>query len=236
MMAGVIAAGRGERLASGGVALPKPLVHVGGETLIARIIRAAHSVGAERIACVVNDVDAAVGDHLRSGIWPVPITVIQKTTRNSLESFFMLAPVLQEGPFLLFTVDAVFHFSALGRFLRGARRLSDAQGVLALAKDHDGERPLRVVRNRRRRIEQIGEGASGEYITAGFYWLHPAVFDYRHLGMQRALTAFRQYLSLLCETGCALYGISVGGAVDVDRPADIVRAEDFLKRRQERVI
>lgn len=236
MMAAVIAAGRGERLASGGVAPPKPLVQVGGETLIARIIRAAQSVGAERIVCVVNDVDAAVGDHLRSGVWPVPVTVIRKTTENSLESFFMLAPLLQEGPFLLFTVDAVFHFSALSRFLRSARHLADAQGVLALVKEHEEETPLRVARNRQHRIEQIGDRVSGEYITAGFYWLHPVVFDYRPLSTQRALTAFRHYLSLLCETGCALYGISVGGAVDVDRPADIVRAEDFLKRRQERVV
>ncbi len=232
MMAGIIAAGRGERLASQGVVAPKPLVNVGGEPLVARTIRAAHAAGAERIACVVNDVDGAVGDYLRSGAWPLPVTVIQKTTDNSLESFFLLAPLLQEGPFLLFTVDAVFHFSALDRFLRGARRLSDAQGVLALVKDDDAERPLRVARNRERRIERIGGSAEGPFITAGFYWLHPAVFDYRSLSEQRALTAFRQYLSLLCETGCALYGIAVGGAVDVDRPEDIVRAEQFLARRE----
>jgi len=52
MKAGIIAAGVGERIRAGGIATPKPLLKVGGMTLISRTITAARRAGAtELIPC-----------------------------------------------------------------------------------------------------------------------------------------------------------------------------------------
>jgi NDP-sugar pyrophosphorylase family protein len=110
MKAGIIAAGTGERMTQRGIFIPKPMIPVGGEPLIARVIRAATSVGVVSIACIINDLTPELDRYLRTNRWPVPLEIIKKTTPSSMESLFTLAPLLAEEPFLLFTVDAVFHF------------------------------------------------------------------------------------------------------------------------------
>ncbi len=230
MKAGIIAAGTGERLARGGISTPKPLVRVGGEPLIGRTIRAAASVGATSVACIVNDLSPRVADYVRSEPWPVPVELTVKTTPNSMESLFTLAPFLKDGPFLLFTVDAVFRRETLKKFVSGAKALEDAQGVLALTRFTDDEKPLWAKTDRRRRIIALGQAAVPcPYVTAGFYYFKPDLFAMMDRG--RAIAgALRQFLDLLIQEGCVLYGIPVSKTVDIDYPEDIEKAEKYLRR------
>ena len=71
MKAWIIAPSRGERLIQG-VFTPKPLILIGGKPLIARAIRAAVSVQANSIACIVNVLNLEVIDFLRRGSWSYP--------------------------------------------------------------------------------------------------------------------------------------------------------------------
>ena len=48
----IIAAGEGSRLAAEGMEVPKPLVQVGGECLIDRLIRIFMQQQAEEIVCI----------------------------------------------------------------------------------------------------------------------------------------------------------------------------------------
>jgi NDP-sugar pyrophosphorylase family protein len=230
MKAAIIAAGTGERLARGGVLTPKPLVPICGEPMISRVIRASSRVNATSIACVVNDVNPEVASYLRSRRWPVPLELVVKTTPNSMESLFALAPILKDEPFLLLTVDAVFGFSALGEFLADARELVHAQGVLGLTSFVEDEKPLWVGLAEDRRITALGDGARPTpYVTAGFYYLSPELFAVMDVARAKRLAAFRQFLGLLLETGFSLYGVPGPKSVDVDRPEDIQRAEAFLR-------
>jgi NDP-sugar pyrophosphorylase family protein len=230
MKAGIIAAGRGERLTQGGISTPKPLVRVGGETLIGRTIRAAASAGATSVACIVNDLSPAVADYVRSSRWPVPLELTVKTTPSSMESLFALAPHLKNEPFLLFTVDAVFRTESLEKFVSRAMALGDAQGVLALTRFADDEKPLWAKVDRRRRIVALGEAAiPGPYVTAGFYYFKPDIFSL----MDKARTcagALRQFLDLLVQEKYALYGIPVSKTIDIDYSQDIEKAENYLRR------
>jgi NDP-sugar pyrophosphorylase family protein len=230
MKAGIIAAGTGERLAARGISTPKPLVRINGEPLIARVIRAAASVRATSIACIINDLTPEVDRYLRTGAWPVPLDIIKKTTPSSMESLFSLAPLLADEPFLLFTVDTVFPFTSLKRFLARASSLNDAQGVLALTRFVDDEKPLRVRIDRNHRITAMGEGAlTSPYVTAGFYYLEPSIFHLVEPARARNLGALRQFLGLLVESGYRLYGVPVSKTIDVDLPEDIGMAEQYVK-------
>ena len=51
----IISAGEGSRLAQEGVALPKPLVEIGGEAMIDRLIRIFSRQGSEEVAVIINN-------------------------------------------------------------------------------------------------------------------------------------------------------------------------------------
>lgn len=233
MKAAIIAAGQGERLLKGGVDIPKPLVPIRKEPLIARVIRAAAHVKVTSVACIVNDLNPAVARYLQSTPWPVPLELIVKTTPSSMESLFSLAPLLKDEPFLLFTVDAVFEFEKLKRFLREARRLN-GDGVLAVTRFVDDEKPLWVRLDRRHKIIALGDRARPcRWVTAGFYYFKPDIFDMIEVARAKRLKALRQFLGFLLERDYSLYGVSVSKTVDVDYPEDIKKAEKYLKEAGE---
>jgi NDP-sugar pyrophosphorylase family protein len=234
MKAGIIAAGKGERFARVGVSIPKPLLSVGGEPLIARAIRAAASLRVTSIACIVNDLNPAVANFLRSGSWPVPLELVIKTTASSMESLFSLAPLLSDEPFLLFTVDAVFRFKTLETFFVKACAFKDAQGVLALTRFIDDEKPLWIRVDGHHKIVAMGETARpSRYVTAGFYYFRPDIFEMMSSAQSNRVNALREFLSFLMEKNDSLYGVPVAKTVDVDYPADIEKAERYLKKAGE---
>jgi NDP-sugar pyrophosphorylase family protein len=228
MKAGIIAAGLGERFRAAGIATPKPLVEVGGRTLLERTIDAAAAAGAEEIALIVNaeyrEVERAVREHA----WPVPVHVTVKTTPSSMESFFTLAPRLEGSPFLLLTVDAIFAPGALEGLARAGLAAGPA-GTLAVTSFVDDEKPL-WARLDGGRITELGPGAAGSgWITSGMYFFFPLVYAHVEEARRRKLGALRQFLALLLEKGERLHGHPVGKSVDVDRPEDVAVAEEFLK-------
>lgn len=226
MKAGIIAAGVGSRLAQGGIATPKPLVRVGGETLLGRAIREATQAGAERVAVITTPVFPEVERFLRAGPWPAPVDLVVWESPNSLQSLLALRPYL-DAPFLLLTVDGVFAPGALPRFAAQARQ-APAAGALGLTTFQEDEKPLYVEVSPDGRVLSVGRGVS-PFITAGCYFFEPRVFDYEGAARARGLTALRQFLAFLVDEGFPLWGIEVGPAVDVDHPEDVARAEAFLK-------
>jgi NDP-sugar pyrophosphorylase family protein len=235
MKAGIIAAGLGERLRARGITVPKPLVPIAGRALIDYVLDAAATAGVREIACIVNGESSGIEEHCR-GRWPqLAFEFIRRTTPSSMESVFALRPLLENGRFLLLTVDAVFAPAMLGRFLTAAAAHPDAQGVLALSAFVDDEKPLWARTAADGRITGLGAEASGGpphrdgLVTAGFYLFDPGIFreipDARKFGF----TAFRQFLGHLLQRGYCLYGEVIGKTIDVDRPEDIAVAEAFVR-------
>jgi len=230
MKAGIIAAGRGERLIKGGVLIPKPLIQVNNEPLIARMIRAAHHVGVSSIACIVNDQDTGVADYLRSSSWPVPLELVVKTTPSSMESLFSLAPLLRDEPFLLLTVDSIFEFEALRGFVAKAHRLK-GDGALAVTSFVDDEKPLWVRFDKNQKIVALGDKARPtQYITSGFYYFNPDIFSLIYAARAKRLNALREFLGFLLEGGFNLYAVHVSKTIDIDYPEDIKKAQRYLER------
>lgn len=228
MKAGIIAAGTGERLKKGGIFTPKPLVPICGVPIIKRTIMAAINAGASYIICIVNAIEKEIPRYIESHTWPVPLKLIVKTTPSSMESLFNLAPFLGE-PFLLLTVDAVYPFDILKGFVNKAR-LIDGDGSLAVTKFVDDEKPLWVKMNSKKRIIKIGNDSyPTSYITAGFYYFVPSIFDLINEAREKKLKALREFLALLIQKGYNIYGIPVSKVIDVDYPEDIKKAEAFIK-------
>lgn len=228
MMAGIIAAGLGERLQARGVATPKPLVEIAGRPLIARTIDALCAAGASRIACIVNAETDRVRIYLRDTRWPVPIDVLQRTTASSAESFLALRPLLAHAPFLLTTVDTICTRNAIARLAARGRDLSPSASLLGVTRTVDDEKPLWAEVGGDDRIRSLGDATRAHHVTAGVYFLQPLVYALADEAGPSVFTAFRVVLGALLAHGHPLYAFDVGAAIDVDRPEDIAAAERLL--------
>jgi NDP-sugar pyrophosphorylase family protein len=227
--AAVIAAGHGERLSALGD-VQKPLVRVGGVTLIDRVLSAIAAAGIEEVACIFNREADAVEEHCRIAGHRLRMTIVRRTTPSSMESLFALAPHLGEDRFVLLTVDSIFPPGLLPDFLAAAERASEADAVLATTSFVDDEKPLRITVDDRGRATAIGAAAAhSPLVTAGLYVFRPTVFAEIDAARRKGLSALRQWLSHLLDTGYDLRGTAVGKTVDVDRPRDIAVAEEFIR-------
>lgn len=232
MKAGLIAAGTGERLRAAGITTPKPLVPVAGRALVDHVLDAVAAAGITEAACLFNaDPPAdAVEAHCRARPPAPRLTIARRTTPSSMESLFTLAPHLDDAPFLLCTVDALFPPAALRAFLAAAAAHRDADAVLAVTDHIDDEKPLYCACDASGRVTALGDAArASALVTAGLYVLAPRIFA--EIGAARAAryTALRQFLAHLLARGYVVAAAPIGTTLDVDRPEDLAAAEAFVR-------
>jgi NDP-sugar pyrophosphorylase family protein len=239
--AGVIAAGRGERLQDGRPRL-KPLVPVGGLTLVERVLSSLAESEPAEVVVIVNEASVAVKDHVSSRSWPFALRWIVETTPSSMHSFLRVVETLaaggDPGPFLLSTVDTIAAPGAFGAFAEASQE-SHADVTLAIIPTPDDDKPLLVgVRNpsdpyrgNALRVEAIGAEAAGSpWATAGYYAIRASILREADEARRDGLTALRAFLGRLLARGFRIDAVPVAPGIDVDRPADIRAAEAFLKQ------
>ena len=234
LKAGVLAAGRGERLRGPSNQL-KPLVKIGVHTLIEHVLHAMSDAGASEVVVIINEDSLAVRDHVAARDWPFPIRWIVETTPTSMHSFLRVIETLAadggEEPFLLSTVDTVAGPKTYARFTAAARENRQAAITLGLTSPGDDDKPLFVrLAPGNSRIVAIGDTAApSNYATAGVYAVRASILREADAARQDGVDALRTFLGRLLERGYHLAGIPIAESIDVDRPADIETAEAFLR-------
>jgi NDP-sugar pyrophosphorylase family protein len=229
LRAGILAAGRGERLRAGSAAL-KPLVSVGGKTLIEHVLDSLACSGATEVTVIINAESLPVRKQVEAGQWPFDLRWIIETTPSSMHSFLRLLESLaadgMDGPFLISTVDTIAAPHAYAEFLARARN-EPAVISLALTSPGDDEKPLLVrLEPGTARVEAFGRG---EYATAGVYAVRPVVLREAEEARRDGLDALRKFLRRLLERGYELAGIRISESIDVDDAADVLAAQEFLR-------
>ena len=118
MQFAVLAAGNGSRLKESGIKLPKPLVKVGGETLIHRLFTVFEQCGATKISVIINpDSGRLLNRILRmSAIFPLYFRI--QTTESSMHSLYELLPILDDDKLCLTTVDTVFEEKKFKKYIK----------------------------------------------------------------------------------------------------------------------
>ena len=235
LRAGIIAAGRGERLRTK-APVPKPLVKVGGRTLIEHVLTSFESAGASEVAVIINEESQAVRDHVSSFRWPFDIRWIVETTPSSMHSFLRVVEELaqsgDDGPFLISTVDTVATPGAYAHFMAEARRHTDAVLALAVAPRGLDEKPL-LVELEGAAVVAIGDDAgSSEYATAGLYAARATILREASDARRDQLHALRALLGRLVARGYPVVGIPIPMSIDVDDATDARVAEELVRRWQ----
>ena len=218
---GVIAAGEGSRLKSLGVA--KPLISVGGVTLIEHVLGNFEAAGISSAAVIFNEVERDCETLVRERFGRLVTTILVKTTKSSLESFCAVLDAAPAGRLLVSTVDAYCPREDFVSFVRQAERADAGATVLGVTRYVDDEKPLWVTTIRHGRVSVVG-GASGDAVTAGIYVFPEKV---RRLGIPSGLGRLRDFLAWLAESGEPIEAVEIEKVVDVDRPEDLEAAEEL---------
>lgn len=246
----MIAAGRGDRLTHVSHSL-KPLVRVGGQTLIERVLLSLAEARPVEVVIIVNETSLAVKDHVtKSRTWPFAVRWIVETTPSSMHSFLRVVETLAEdgdgGPFLISTVDTIAAPGAFGTFAAASRE-PDVDVTLAVTPPADDEKPLLVrLGPDGGTVEAIGETvrrtAGGQadrdeearrsriWATAGYYAVRSSVLHEADGARRDGVSALRLLFERLLVRGYRLHAVPVAAGIDVDRPADVRAAETFLKQ------
>lgn len=233
----IIAAGEGSRLAQEGVSDPKPLVRVGGECLVDRLVRIFLDNGAGEVAVICNDLSPLVGIHLRQRqAAGVPLRVVVKTTPSSMHSLLELSPLLSEGdePFVLTTVDTIFDEADFHRYVSRFQELVDrgeADGLMGVTDYIDDEKPLYVKVGRADDITAfLDSDPEPRYVSGGIYGLSPRALLTLRGCVDRGESRMRNFQRALLADGLRLKAWTFGRVLDIDHASDIAKAEALLGR------
>ena len=139
----VIAAGEGSRLAQEGMTTPKPLVKIGGECMVDRLVRIFVAAGAKEVCVVCNpSSEAYIKSRQEAG---APLRSIVRTTPSSMHSMYELMPMLEgDEPFVLTTVDTVFRESEFQDYVAAFEKMvaaGEADGLMGVTTYIDDEKP-----------------------------------------------------------------------------------------------
>ena len=234
----IIAAGEGSRLAAEGVESPKPLVKIGHERLIDRLIRVFMDNDAEEIVVVCNDITTEVSFHLvklqQDGLEgrPLPLRFIVKSTPSSMHSFFEISRMLGDGPFCLTTVDTIFREEEFARYIAAfseAVTSGKCDGMMGVTDYIDDEKPLYVDTDDSLGITGfLDRSDTCRYISGGIYGLTSTAIETLCSCMERGESRMRNFQRALIADGRRLKAWPFSKVLDIDHATDIKKAEDFI--------
>lgn len=233
----VIAAGEGSRLASEGIASPKPLVKVHGEQLVRRLVRVFMDNGAEEVVIICNDIRPETRDYLeslqREGLdgRRIPLRIVVKTTPSSMHSFFELSRYLTDAPFCLTTVDTIFREDEFRGYIAAFKREVEqgGDGLMGVTDYIDDEKPLYVSTDGQLNITAFLDQGEGGYISGGIYGLTPRAIETLRGCMNRGESRMRNFQRALIADGFRLKAYPFSKVLDIDHAGDIAKAEEFVR-------
>ena len=230
----IISAGEGSRLSQEGVQLPKPLVQVNGCAMIDRLIHIFAANGADEVVVIINNEVPLTKQHLAEleRTSEIPLKVVVKTTPSSMHSFYELSPYLKDDRFCLTTVDTIFREDEFARFIE-AFKTSDKDGMMAVTDYVDDEKPLYIGTDDRLDITGFYDTAMPDtkYISGGIYCLTPKAIDTLEYCVRHGMSRMRNFQRQLVADGLRLEAYPFSKILDVDHASDIVKAEEFLNRK-----
>ena len=233
----VIAAGEGSRLAAEGIESPKPLVKVGGELLIDRLIRIFMDNDAEEIVIICNDQTTLVARHLldiqQNGLKgrPIPLRFMVKSTPSSMHSFFELSRYLADGPFCLTTVDTIFREEEFKAYIAAFKATVEtgSDGLMGVTDYIDDEKPLYVDADDDLNITAfLDKSDTCRLISVGIYGLTPKAITTLNGCIDRGESRMRNFQRALINDGQRLKAYKFSKVLDIDHASDIRKAEEYL--------
>ena len=230
----ILAAGRGSRLESAGVDVPKPLMTVGGIPLVAHALLHARASGCDEAIIVVGHQAARVRTAVEALMPPLRVRFVENADAAAPNGVSLLAAEPLARPlFFLQMVDHLFGDVALPRLVTSPLAANEAGRVLVDRAPRDLDlNDATKVRRAGDRVTAIGKGIEPwDAIDAGCFVLTAAVFDaLRHAPASEPRTVSSGMRQLVARGALGAIEVEDTEWVDVDTPADLALAESLIQR------
>lgn len=232
----IIAAGQGSRLRNEGIDTPKPLVRLGGVTLLERLIGIFRSrPDCEAVSVIINPEVQAFAEASDSPLpWAGADNLVVASTPGSMHSLHRLSPLLRAtGPrFCLTTVDTVFHPAEFDAYLDAMHADTQADGYMAVTTYIDDEKPLYITISTP--AESMITGffdtplPGARHVSGGIYALPVSSLDILDDCMAAGETRMRDFQRALVAAGMRLRAYNFSRIIDIDHASDIPKALSLL--------
>ena len=228
MIAGIIAAGDGSRLARSHPETVKPLVPVAGRPLAHWVVAGLKAAGAVQVTVLTNSRGTGVAPSLSASFPDLTFDFVCADTASSFESFRLVALRLAKDndAFLISTVDALIPPPDIERFLKECLT-ARADAGLALTRFVDDEKPLWVDVDEAGLATAVGSDAtSRRAVTCGLYYMTRAAAE--RLPQADVHARLRDFWTSLVRERARVAAVVLSKTLDVDRPQDVAAAAEFL--------
>jgi len=227
----ILAGGEGSRLASEGVGVPKPLVRLGGEPLVVRLLDTLAELGCETLTCMVRSDFTEVFRLLDGREFGAPLAVRSCRTPSSLHTLAEALETITAGPVFCTMVDTVMPPGDWRDVYRSTdvALAAGADAVLVVTPFVDDESPVYVRRDGAGRVLGLGDDpVEPPCVTGGAYGFSPAARRAAAEAVGRGVQRMRGFLSWLVERGGRVAGVTVPRIIDIDHEADLRLANAWL--------
>src|SRR3989338_2613137 len=171
MQAIILAAGRGSRMGEFTKDIPKPLIQIGGKTIMEHILDALHACGIFDVIVVVGYKGSIIEDTIGSRYKNCMLTYIfNKDFKKSdnLYSLWLAHKYVTSNGMIFLNGDTIFHESILRHLIEDSCK----DGLIASVSAGEEKNPI-VIHEDRGRIVEIGHSISLEVngVASGLYKL-----------------------------------------------------------------
>ncbi|HOL61759.1 MAG TPA: sugar phosphate nucleotidyltransferase [Elusimicrobiales bacterium] len=217
IIAGIFAAGKGERLKKDFPDTPKPLIKVGEKTLIEYALDNLLKLNPKDFEILLNpESGPKIIKYLKEKKYSFKYVMFDSKT--SFESFYTLSNFLKEKDktVILSTVDTILNHKDLKELLETHIK-NKSYMTLGITEEINDEKPLLVeIDKNSETIKSIGK--SGHYATNGIYVLsHQAITDIK----PQKFKALREFLSSIDFEKLKVTYHIIKESLDIDEISDI---------------
>ena len=231
----ILAGGEGSRLATTGIAIPKPLVEVAGKPQILRLLETFEALGCTSLTCAVRADFPAVRRLLDGTRFARPLTVIECRTPSSLHTLVEGLRAVPPGPVFCTMVDTVMRREHWEAVYRGTERqlAEGADMALVVTPYVDDESPVYVRRGEGGFVLTVSDDPIHPHcVTGGVYGLSAGVRRAAADAVGGGVHKMRRFLKAVVAEGGRLGTVEVPRIIDIDRPSDLQTANAWLAARE----
>ncbi len=232
MKAVILAAGEGKRLRKILGSKPKALLEIRSIPLIERVILSLTRKNILDIIVIIRKDAIELKNFLekKSRDFSIKITIVQENTESGLFSFLTLEPFLNNGYFLLFTVDIIYKEQDFSLFIDFCRDNSNIDMIMAVTKFVLDEKPVFAQISNKNRIIGFGRKyvKDSDMVSAGMYYCSSQIYREKKEALSKNIKHLSDFFGWVVNKGYRVIGFTVSKVVDVDDEKDAKEAAKFL--------
>jgi NDP-sugar pyrophosphorylase family protein len=228
---GILAAGEGLRLKT--IALYKPMVKVCGVPLLELTLKNLHFHYFDKICLIFNDEECKMDLVQFPALKKLNIDYFYKSTPSSMHSLFEVSKRLKVEPnehFFISMVDSIIRPIDAERFHNFCMTLNTDESAIIVTSFVEDEKPLTLKLNADGYVSEFQTPVTDNMlITSGVYYFSGLVLPLLVKKIDEGQTKMRNFLTELVKSGHKIKAFHIEKTLDIDRPEDILSAEDFLR-------